>query len=182
MTDRNHLIVHIYKYDRHMIVYMTVLYTRLVTYARLYILRFVISFYHDISYISFITLFLILIILLSFISVYHIVTAYIVIIQENLSLYTHSLGRFWRPCICTFRYWIFYALVQVFVEFVRFARSWSFSLLILIFLPLFIPIFVLFLIHVYQIQSLFQFFLYDIMRVCLYVILQWSLIYFSLDL
>ena len=43
---------------------------------------------------------------------------------------------------------------------VRFARSWSSLFLILVFLSLFIPISVLFLIPVYQIQSLFQFFLY----------------------
>ena len=53
-------------YDRHMIVHMTELYTRLVTYARLYILTLVVSFYH-IGYILFISLFLILIILLFFI-------------------------------------------------------------------------------------------------------------------
>ena len=53
--------------DRHIIVHMTELYTRLVTYARLHILTLVVFFYHDISYISFITLFLILIILFQFI-------------------------------------------------------------------------------------------------------------------
>ena len=52
-----------------MIVYMTGLYTKLVTYARLDMLTLVVSFCHEISYISFISLFLILIVLLSFISV-----------------------------------------------------------------------------------------------------------------
>ena len=66
----------------------------------------------------------------------------------------------------------FVAIVQVFDETVRFARSWTLSLLILVFLPLFIPLYILFLIHAYQIQSLFQCFLYDIMRGCLYGILQ----------
>ena len=64
-----------------------------------------------------------------------------VLFQYILSLYTHclyaralflylthSLGHFWWPWICTSRYWIFYALAQVFVELVHFARSWSFSL------------------------------------------------------
>ena len=37
---------------------------------------------------------------------------------------------------------------------------------ILVCLPLFIPVFMLFLIHAYQIQSLLQCFLYDIMRGC----------------
>ena len=73
-----------------MIVHMTGLYTKLVTYARLYILTFFVSYCHEISYISFITLFLILIILLSFISVYHVIIAYVVIMHEHLSLYTHT--------------------------------------------------------------------------------------------
>ena len=55
-----------------MIVHMTGLYTRLVTYARLHILAFVVSFYHDICYISFMAFFLILISLLSLISFYHV--------------------------------------------------------------------------------------------------------------
>jgi len=44
-----------------------------------------------------------LIILLSFISVYHVVIAYIVIMHEHIFLYTHSLGRSWRPWIRTSR-------------------------------------------------------------------------------
>jgi len=61
----------------------------------------VVSFYHDISYISFIVLSLILIILLSFI----LSGCYCLhcIMHEHLSLYTYSLGRFWRPWIRTFR-------------------------------------------------------------------------------
>ena len=73
-----------------MIVRMTGLDTKLVTHDRLHLLTLVISFYHDTSYISFITLFLILIILLSFILVYHVVIAYIVIMPKYLSLYTHT--------------------------------------------------------------------------------------------
>ena len=59
------------------------LHTRLVTYDRLHILTLVVSFCHKISYISFIILFLILSILLSFVSVY-----YVVIIHEHSSLHT----------------------------------------------------------------------------------------------
>ena len=61
-----------------------------------------------------------------------------------LFAHTHSLGRFWWPWICMFKYWIFYALVQAFVELV-FARSWSFSLLILAFLSFFYSYFCTFL-------------------------------------
>jgi len=90
VTDCNHLTVHIYNYDRHMIVHMIGFYTRLVTYARLHILTLVVSYYHDISFISFIVLFLILIFLLSFILVYHVVIAYLVFMHKHLSLYTHT--------------------------------------------------------------------------------------------
>jgi len=69
---------------------MTRLYTRLVTYAKLHTLTLVVSFCHEISYISFMTLFLILIILLSYISVYHVVISYAVIMHEHPSLYTHT--------------------------------------------------------------------------------------------
>ena len=51
--------------------------------------------------------------------------------------YTHTLIRSLLTILnCTSRYWIFYTLVQVFVELIRFARSWSFSFLILAFLLL----------------------------------------------
>ena len=90
------------------------------------------------------------------------------------SLFTHTLTRslsddpeFARPDVGRF-----ISIVQVFDETVRFARSWTLSLLILVFLPLFIPFSILFLIHAYQIQSLFYCFLYDIMRGYLYGILQ----------
>ena len=73
-----------------MIVHMTGLYTRLVTYARLHILTLVVFFYHDITYISFRPLFLILIILLSFILVYRVVIAYIIFKHEHFFLYTHT--------------------------------------------------------------------------------------------
>ena len=115
------------------------------------------------------------------IAVYLVINLCTLFICTSSSLYTtltRSLSDdpgFARPDIGRFVF-----IVQVFDETVRFARSWMLSLLILIFLPLFIPVSVLFLIHVYQIQSLFQFILYDIMR--LYVILQCSLIYYDLDL
>ena len=49
-------------------------------------------FYHDVIYISFTALLLILIILLSFISVYHVVTTYIVLCTITFS-FTHTLIR-----------------------------------------------------------------------------------------
>ena len=112
-----------------MIVHMTGLYTRLVTYAKLHILTLVVSFYHDTSYISFITLFLILIILLSSISVYHVVIAYIIFLHEHLLLYIHSLGRFWQSWIRTSKFLdtLYCSGGRVIV---RFARIWSFSLFI----------------------------------------------------
>ena len=112
-----------------MIVHMTGLYTRLVTYARLHMFTLVVFFYHDFSYISFITLFLILIILLSFISVYHVVIAYIVLMHEHLSLYTHTHyvasddPEF--ACSGFLDTSLYCSGVRVIV---RFARSWSFSL------------------------------------------------------
>jgi len=89
VTDYNHLTVHIYNYDRHMIVHMTGLYTRLETYVRLHILTLVVSFYHDISYLSFITLFLILVILLSFISVIMLLLL-ILLLCTNTFPFTHT--------------------------------------------------------------------------------------------
>ena len=135
MTDRNHLTVLVYNHDRHMIVHMTGLYTRLVTYARLHILTLVVSFYHDISYIPFIVLFLIFIILSSFISVYHIIITYVVIMHEQFLLHTliRSLLTTLNSHVQDF--WTSSYVVQVFV--------WSYAswgagaslFLILVFLP-----------------------------------------------
>ena len=75
-----------------MIVHMTGLYTRLVTYARLHILTLAGSFYHDASYTSFITLFLILIILLSFISVIMLLLLTL-LLCTNTFPFTHTLIR-----------------------------------------------------------------------------------------
>ena len=41
--------------------------------------------------------------------------------------HTHQVA-FWRPWICTSRYWTLFSIVQVFFENVRFAKSGSFSL------------------------------------------------------
>ena len=159
---------------------MAGLYTRQVTSARLHILTLLVSFYHDINYISFITLFLILIILLSFISVYHVVIAYIFLCTSTFSLHTHSLGHFWRSWIRTFGTLDIFLYCSGVRVIVRFARSWSFSRLVLV---LFSLVFLLFLDSRYTSDSVFiPIFLYDIMCECLYMILQWSLIYYGLDL
>jgi len=92
-------------------------YTRLVTYVRLRILPLVISFYHDINYISFIALVLILIISLSFISVYYVVIAYIIFMHEQL-FFTHTLIRSLLTTLDSHVQGIGY-IVQVFV--------WSYS-------------------------------------------------------
>ena len=109
---------------------------------------------------------------------------YVYCLYTRVLLFTHTLTRslsddpgFARPDIGRF-----VSIVQVFDETVRFARSWTLSLLILVFSPLFIPVSILFLIHAYQIHSLFQCFLYDIMRGCLYVKLQWLSIDYGFDL
>jgi len=68
-----------------------------VTYARLHILTLVVSFYCDISYISFIILFMILVIQLS--SIYnftHVIIVYTLFICTDTfpSFFTHSLDHF----------------------------------------------------------------------------------------
>ena len=81
--------LYVYKYDRHMIVHMTGLYIRLVTYARLHILTsmsgyqlyFIHSFVLDIDYS------------VMFHFSYHVVIA-CVVMHEHLFLYTRSLGCF----------------------------------------------------------------------------------------
>ena len=67
---------------------MTRLYTKLVTYGRLYILTLVVSFYHDVSYILFIPLFFTLIILLSFISVIMLLLLTLLYARAYFSLHT----------------------------------------------------------------------------------------------
>ena len=86
----------------------------------------VVSFYRDISYISFIALFLILVIQLS--SIYSLIIIHTDYIHEHLSpffytliictstffffLHTHWV-TFWWPLICTVRCWMFYFIDQV---------------------------------------------------------------------
>ena len=94
VTNHNHLTVHIYNYDRHVIAHMTGLYTRLVIYARLHILILVASFYHDTSDISFIALFLILIILLSFISVIMLLLLTLLVCRNTFLLTYTLIGHF----------------------------------------------------------------------------------------
>ena len=125
---RDHPIVRLYNYDRYMIIHMTGLYTRLVSYARLYILTLLVFFYHDIRYISFTALFLILIIFVIFYSLSHCYCLHCYYARTPSSLHIHSLGRFWRPWIRMSRVldiFLCYSGVRVIV---RFVRSWSFSL------------------------------------------------------
>ena len=86
-----------------MIVHMTGLYTRLVTYARLHIMTLVVSFCHKISYTSSIDLFLILIILLPFIFRLSCYCLHCFYARAPFPLHTHSLGRFWQLWIRTTR-------------------------------------------------------------------------------
>jgi len=74
----------------------------------------------------------------------------------------------------------FVSIVQVFEETVLFVKSWSFSLFdsgTLIFL-----IFILFSDSRYIRFICYSSSLYDIMRGCLYVLLQWSLTHYSINL
>ena len=155
-------------------IHMTGLYTRLVTYARLHILTLVISFYHDTSYILFITLLLIfeypVIFYFRLSCCYWLHCFYA---REPFPLHTHTqthtlIRSLLTTLDCTSRYWMSYALVQVFLELVRFARSWSFSLFVLVLLSLLSFCYFLIL-DIYQIQSLFQFFIYVISSVDIYM-------------
>ena len=57
-----------------------------------------------------------------------------IVYMHELSLYTHTHQvAFWRPWICTSRYWTLVSIVQVFDKIVRLARSWTLSLFILVF-------------------------------------------------
>ena len=65
---------------------------------------------------------------------YHMTVVFLVISLCTLftctsfSLYTHTHQvAFWRPWICTSRYWTLVSIVQVFDEIVCFARSWTLS-------------------------------------------------------
>ena len=74
-------------------------------------------------------------------------------------------------------------IFQVFDELVASRGVWSFPLLILVFLSSFHSCFCTFLdFCILDLVFTLILYLYDIMRICLYVILQWSLIYYSSDL
>jgi len=49
--------------------------------------------------------------------------------ESPLYTYTHQVA-FWRPWICTSRYWTLVSVVQVFDETIRIARSLSLSLIL----------------------------------------------------
>ena len=101
------------------------------------------------------------------------------------SLYTHTLTRslsddpgFVRSDIGCIHF-----IFQVFDELVASRGVWSFPLLILVFLSSFHSCFCTFLdFCILDLVFTLILYLYDIMRICLYVILQWSLIYYSSDL
>ena len=116
-----------------MIVHMTGLYTRLVTYVRLHILILV-SFYHDTSYISFIAL-LLTIILLYFILVIMLLLLALLCTNTFSFTHTHLVASddpgFARPGFFGHLLILFRCSCDR-----TFVRSWSFSLLVLIFLSL----------------------------------------------
>ena len=64
-------------------------------------------------------------------------------ICTSFSLYTHSLGRFLTTLDLHVQILDACSIVQVFDEMVRFARSWTLCLLILVFFPFFIPAIIL---------------------------------------
>jgi len=126
-----------------------------------YISRYQLLFYHGTLLPTYMFLFSHLSIIslscysvIFYFSVYHVVIVHTVYMHEHFSFSYTLTGIFWRPWICTSRYWMLSYIVQVFVELIRFTRSWNFSLFDFGSLAFFfIPIFVLFLILVYQIQS-----------------------------
>jgi len=128
VTDRDYPSVRMYNYDRYMIVHMTALYTRLVPYARLYILTLLVFFYHDIRYISFTALLLIMIIFVIFYSLTYCYFFHCYYARTLSSLHTLLLGHFWRPWIRMSRVLDIFLYCSGVRVIVRFARSWSFSL------------------------------------------------------
>jgi len=88
VTDRDHPTVRIYNYDRYMIVHMTRLYIRLVSYVRLYILTLLIFFYHDIRFIPDIDYFI------YFYSLSYCYSLHCYYARAPFSLHTLLLGRF----------------------------------------------------------------------------------------
>ena len=172
MTDRNHLTVHIYNYDKHMIVHMTGLYSTLVTYIRLHILTLVFLFswyqlYIVHRFILDIDYFVIFYFSLSCCS------CLCYYARASFSLHTHTLIRSllmtleshiqdFRHFLILFRCSCDRKLHEE-LEFISFDYCILLSCLPVIF-------WFLIYIYIYQIQSLFLVFLYDIMCGCLYVI------------
>ena len=102
-------------------------------------------------------------------AVYHIIICKYCLYARTLLLFTHAHWvAFWQPWICKSRYWTLSYIVQVFVEAVCFARSWSFSLLVPVFLSL-LPSCYFLILDIYQIQFLFQFFIYVISSANIYM-------------
>ena len=87
-------------------------------------------------------------------AVYLVIILCTLFICTSSPLYTHTHQvAFWRPWICTSRYWTLVSIMQVFEETVRLARNWTLSLLILVFFPFLFLL--LFLIRVYHTWLLF---------------------------
>jgi len=131
-------------YDRHIIVHMTLLYTRLVTYARLH--TFICRHVH-----------VIVIQLFFLFSFRPIVILYTLFICMSTSLFfMHSLGRFLTTLdlhvqiLDILFYWSGVCWARTLHEELEFLPIWFWYSCLL-----FIPVSVLFLILVYQIQSLF---------------------------
>ena len=128
MTDRDHPSIRIYNYDRQMIVHMTGLYTKLVTYARLHILTLVVKY--QLYIVHNFVLDIVYSVIFHF--SYHVVIACIVIMHEHLSLYTHTqaLIRALLTALDSHVQDILDTLYCLGVPvIVLFARSWSFSFL-----------------------------------------------------
>ena len=112
------------------------LYIKLVTYARLYLMTSVVD-YSCFTCLLSVRLFMLLLFSCLFIMLfrYPMSAVYLVIILCTLFictssfLYTHSLGRFWRPWIRTSRVLDIFLYCQVFDETIHIARSLSLSFL-----------------------------------------------------
>ena len=151
------------------------LYTRLVTYARLYILTLVVSFYHDIRYISFMIFFDIEYSVIFCFSLSCCYCLHCFYARAPFPLHTHTLIR---SLLTTLNLHVQILDVLCPCSGVRWARTlceslefFSFGSGILISL-----VFMLFPGSRYISDSVFIsiLYLYDIMHRCLYVILQWS--------
>ena len=84
-----------------------------------------------------------------------------------LFTHTHQVA-FWRPWICTSRYWMLCFIVQVFDETVRFARSWILSPFLFWYSNL-SHLSIISLVSIYRFQLLFQFLILMISCVDVYM-------------